>query len=84
MQTEGQWEVIYLAVESGATGTVVGIESLQSVWTKEGPASKKRHRGRRDAIPGSHHGRRVETDRCTSVRCQQAFAERDEDPERRS
>ena len=41
MQTEGHWVVIDLDVDSGATETVVGIESLQSVQTKEGPASKR-------------------------------------------
>ena len=40
-QTQGQWEVIDPAVDSGATETVVGIGSLQSVQTKAHPANKR-------------------------------------------
>ena len=38
---EGEWECIDLAVDSGATETVIGDDMVMSVSTTEGPASKR-------------------------------------------
>ena len=37
----GQWEEIEMAVDSGASETVIGEDMLQGVETKEGPASRR-------------------------------------------
>ena len=39
--TEGEWEVIELAVDSGATETVVGENMLTAIDTREGPSSRR-------------------------------------------
>jgi len=41
LEITGEWEEIELAVDSGATETVVGEGDLLSIETKEGPASKR-------------------------------------------
>ena len=41
MTTKGGWEMIELAVDSGATETVVGEDMLKSIETKESWGSKK-------------------------------------------
>ena len=41
LEVTGEWEEIEMAVDSGATETVVGEGDLLSVETKEGPASKR-------------------------------------------
>ena len=40
-QQEGEWEVIEMVVDSGATETVVAEDDLASVETREGPAHKR-------------------------------------------
>ena len=41
IKATGEWEVLELAVDSGATETVVNEEMVSSVEVKEGPASKR-------------------------------------------
>ena len=41
IEVKGEWEEIELAVDSGATETVVGEDDLPSIETKAGPASKR-------------------------------------------
>ena len=41
MATQGDWEVIDMAVDSGATETVVSEEMLETIETKDGPAKKR-------------------------------------------
>jgi len=41
LEVTGEWEEIEMAVDSGATETVVGEGDLLSIETKEGPASKR-------------------------------------------
>jgi hypothetical protein len=41
LDVKGEWEEIELAVDSGATETVVGEGDLSSIETKEGAASKR-------------------------------------------
>ena len=41
LDVKGEWEEIELAVDSGATETVVGEDDLPSIETKAGPASKR-------------------------------------------
>ena len=41
IETTGEWECIEMAVDSGASETVVGVEMLQSVETNDGNASKR-------------------------------------------
>ena len=38
---EGEWECIELAVDSGATETVIGESMVSAVKTVEGPASRR-------------------------------------------
>ena len=38
---EGEWEEFELAVDSGASGTVIGEDMLQSVEVRDGPASRR-------------------------------------------
>ena len=40
LDLQGEWEEIELAVDSGATETVVGVKMLAGVETEEGKASK--------------------------------------------
>ena len=39
--TEGEWEVLELAVDNGASETVIHEEMVKSVAVQEGPASKR-------------------------------------------
>ena len=41
LEVTGEWEEIELAVDSGATETVVGEDDLPGIEVKEGPASKR-------------------------------------------
>ena len=41
IETTGEWECVELAVDSGATETVVGEDMLESVEIKEGRASRR-------------------------------------------
>jgi hypothetical protein len=41
IEAEGEWELVKLAVDSGATETVVGEDSLRSVKLKEGAATRR-------------------------------------------
>ena len=41
MRTEGEWEQVDFAVDSGASETVVSEDMLETVQTKEGVASKR-------------------------------------------
>ena len=65
VKTEGEWEQIDFAVDSGATETVVGEDMLESVETKEGVASRRgvTYEGGEDTQQGGkilhgHNGRR--------------------------
>jgi len=40
-QVKGEWEEIELAVDSGATETVIGEDMIRSIETKDGEASKR-------------------------------------------
>ena len=41
VKVDNRWEIIDMAVDSGASETVIGEEMLQSVQTKEGDASRR-------------------------------------------
>ena len=41
VETSGDWEEVEMAVDSGATETVVGENMVTSIETKEGPASRR-------------------------------------------
>ena len=41
VETQGEWEVIDMGVDSGATETVVNEDMLQTIETKDGPAKKR-------------------------------------------